>query len=56
MQIVQVEFLHTDSKVAGALRSEPIDKSEVNLKLFRSYEEYVDKLISQALLSGIEAR
>lgn len=35
---------------------EKIVKTEANLKLFRSYEEYVDKLISQALLNGIESR
>lgn len=37
-------------------QSEKIVKSEENLKLFRPYEEYVDKLISQALLLGIESR
>lgn len=49
-------MLHTDAMVASSMRSKPIEKSDENLKLFRSYEEYIDKLISQALLNGIEAR
>lgn len=47
----QIELYGTD-----ALHPDRIKKSQANLKLFRSYEEYVDKLISQALLSGVEAR
>lgn len=40
----------------NTLCTERIEKTQANLKLFRSYEEYIDKLISQALLNGIEAR
>lgn len=52
----QVELLHIDAVANVSEQSEKIVKSEDNLKLFRPYEEYVDKLISQALLSGVESR
>lgn len=40
----------------NAMYTERIEKTPANLTLFRSYEEFVDKLISQALLNGVEAR
>lgn len=52
----QVELYGADTMADNPLYTERIEKPHVNLKLFRSYEEYVDKLISQALLNGIEAR
>lgn len=54
---LKVELLPTDSSAAVEfIRTEKIAKSAENLKLFRSYEEHMDRLISQALLNGIESR
>lgn len=54
---LKVELLPTDSSAAVEfIRTEKIAKSAENLKLFRSYEEHIDRLISQALLNGIESR
>lgn len=53
--VFQVE-LQSDLATAQAMHHENIDKSQHHLKLFRAYEEHVDKLISQALLGGIESR
>lgn len=53
----KVELLPTDSSAAVEfVHPEKIAKSVGNLKLFRAYEEYIDRLISQALLCGIESR
>lgn len=52
----QIELYGADAIADNALCTERIEKTPANLALFRSYEEYVDKLISQALLNGIEAR
>lgn len=52
----QIEMYGADAIADKTFYTAHIEKTQANLKLFRSYEEYVDKLISQALLSGIEAR
>lgn len=52
----QAELNGNHEMTDDTLHPERITKSEANSKLFRSYEEHVDKLISQALLNGIEAR
>lgn len=37
-------------------QTESINKSDDNLKLFRPYQEYVDKLVAQAIIKSIETR
>lgn len=56
LQNFQIDLCGADMFADVPLYTERIEKSQANLKLFRPYEEYVDKLISQALLNGIEAR
>lgn len=49
-------FQMADTLADNIVYTVHIEKNPADLMLFRSYEEYVDKLISQALLNGIEAR
>lgn len=52
----QVRMFQKDSVVPNLTQTENINKSDDNLKLFRPYQEYVDKLVAQAIIKTIESR
>lgn len=45
-----------DSVMLNLTQTENINKSDDNLKLFRPYQEYVDKILAQAIIKSIESR
>lgn len=52
----QVQMFQKDSLMPNLTHTESINKSDDNLKLFRPYQEYVDKLVAQAIIKSIESR